>query len=43
MTTGHTAGPSGSGMGGAGSGAGGVVWTNDGPVLKMENAVVETV
>jgi len=30
-------------MGGAGSGAGGVVWTKDGPVLKMENAVVETV
>ena len=35
------AGPS--GLASATGGAGGIVWTKDGPVLKMENAVMETV
>lgn len=30
-------------MDASGSSSGGLVWTRDGPVLKMEDAVVETV
>lgn len=29
--------------GSSSSGSGGLVWTRDGPVLRMEDAVVETV